>query len=243
MSEDVRSRIAAIIRQDLADEAAAGFPLVRRFPNSETASVPDYFSKLSQADGESLLDALAHYSTLKWSHDIVREKDAHPVLGRYLYKQPAYPPGDWYGARAKKPLLKKAMAERLTNAGFARKNRPGGWPPDVMGRSSPDPSFQGHLVVGFAPGLRRQMSFGFRDWMRADLVAHLEPLGPREFIPIVKSLTYDHLWHGSGVNDPNCWDVIAERDLEQTGDLLVEILERLARLAGRINGLAPTALR
>jgi hypothetical protein len=238
MSEDVRSRIAAIIRQDLADEAAAGFPLVRRFPNSETAGAPDYFSKLSQADREILLDALAHYSTIKWSHDVVRERNAHPVLGPYLHKQPAYPPGDWYGARARKPLLKKTVVEKLSSAGFARKKQPGGWPPDVLGFSHPDPSFQGHLIVGFAPGLRRQMDFGFRDWMRADLIAHLEPLGPREFIPILRSLAYDHLWHGAGVNDTICWDVIAERDLEQTGDLLVEILERLATLARRIDGLA-----
>jgi hypothetical protein len=81
MLEDLRSRIAAMIRQDLAEEAAAGFPLLQRFPNSETAGVPGYFSRMRQPDREILLDALAHYSTIKWSHDIVREKKAHPHLG------------------------------------------------------------------------------------------------------------------------------------------------------------------
>ncbi len=51
--------MAAIIRQDLAEEAAAGFPLLKRFPNSEIASVPGYFTSIAPADREILLDALA----------------------------------------------------------------------------------------------------------------------------------------------------------------------------------------
>ena len=55
MSEVLRARIAAIIRQDLAEEAAGGFPLLQRFPNSETASVPGHFTNLSPSDREILL--------------------------------------------------------------------------------------------------------------------------------------------------------------------------------------------
>jgi hypothetical protein len=238
MSEDLRSRIAAIIRDDLAEEVSAGFPLLQRFPNSETAGVPGYFLRISQADREILLDALAHYSTLTWSHDIVREKKAHAVLGPFLARQPLYPPGDWYGERPRKSLLKKTVVEKLANAGFARKKQQSPWNTDVIVFSHPDPSFEGHLMVSFDPGLLRQMDFGFNNWMRADLLKYFGPRGPRDFIPIISWLAYDHLWHGAGTNNPVCWDIITEKNLEEAACLLVDVLQRLALLAGRINGLA-----
>ena len=238
MSEALRSQIAAVIRQDLAWEAAAGFPLIKRFPNSEIAGVPGYFANIAPADREILLDALAHYSTIQWSHDIVREKQAHPVLGRYLYKRPLYPLGDWYGARPRKSALKKSVVERLTRAGYVRKKREGRSPVDVMEFAHPDPSFEGHLIVSFDPGLLRQMDFGFRDWVRAGLKPQFALPEPRAFIPIINWLAYDHLWHGAGTNNPICWDVITETNLEETGNLVVEVLNRLTVLAARINGLA-----
>jgi len=236
-SEDMRSRIAAVIRGDLAEDAASGFPLLRRSPNSETAGVPGYFSSLSQADREILLDALAHYSTIKWSHDVVREKKAHPVLGPFLAKQPSYPPGDWYGERPKKSVLKKTVVEALSDAGFARKKSEPNLPTDVIRFAHPDPTFEGYLSISFDPGFPRQMDFAFYNWMRADLAAHFEPLGARDFVPIIRALTYDHLWHGAGTNNPVCWDVVTRSNLEDSVRLLVDILERLALLGRRINGL------
>jgi hypothetical protein len=107
--------------------------------------------------------------------------------------------------------------------------------------SHPDPAVQGRLVVSFDPGLLRQMDFGFREWLCPGLSRHFEPQNPREFIPIMSWLPYDHLWHGAGTNNPVCWDVIAEKNLEETGRLLGEVLERLTALAARINSLAVKA--
>ena len=76
-----------------------------------------------------------------------------------------------------------------------------------------------------------------RDWMRAGLKEHFELPDPRAFVPIVRSLAYDHLWDGRGTNNPVCWDLITDRNLEETGDLVVEVLNRLSALAARINGL------
>jgi hypothetical protein len=236
MPEGLRSQIAALIRQDLAAEAGAGFPLLQRFPNSETAGIPAYFARLSAPDREALLDALAHYSTIKWSHEVVREKRAHPVLGPFLAKRPSYPPGDWYGERPKKSLLKKSVREALANAGFARIKRESPSQSDVLEFSHP--SFEGRLIVSFDPGFPRQMDFGFCEWLRGDLRKLFALQNPREFIPIVGRLTYDHLWHGAGTNNPVCWDVITEKNLEETTRLLVEVLERLTALAARVNGLA-----
>jgi hypothetical protein len=238
MSEELRSQIAAIIRQDLAAEADAGFALLQRFPNSETACVPGAFARLAKPDQESLLDALAHYSTLKWSHEIVREKRAHPVLGRYLAKQPLYPKRDWYGERPKKSALKKSITEALTAAGYTRIKREPPSPSSVVEFSHPDPAIKARLIVNFDPGLMRQMDFGFREWLHPDLAKHFEPQNPREFIPAIGWLAYDHMWHGAGTNNPVCWDLIAQANLEETGRLLVEVLERLTQLAARVNSLA-----
>jgi hypothetical protein len=238
MSEELRSQISAIIRQDLAAEAAAGFPLLARFPNSETASVPGAFAALGAAERESLLDALAHYSMVQWTHAAMRERQAHPVLRRYLVRRPVYPPGDWYGARPRKSALKKSVVGHLAQAGFVRKKQPPGLPPDVMRFSHPDPGFAGYLGISFDPGSPRQLDFGFYDWLRGDLRRHFEFSDPRAFIPIVLCLAYDHVWDGHGTNNPICWDVITAANLEETCALMIEVLGRLTALAARINSLA-----
>jgi hypothetical protein len=237
LTEALRVRVAAVVREDLAAEAAAGFPLLSRFPNSEVAGVPDYISRLSDADRCHLLDALAHYSTLWWSHDVVREKKAHPILGRYLARQPAYPSGDWYGARPKRGRLKTSVMKMLTEAGYTRRTIDGARGTDAIEYRPPDATFSGRLIVHFDPGLMRQMEFGFRDWLSEDLRAHFGSPNPREFIPIVGVLAYDHLWHGAGVNNPVCWDLIAEDNLDETLSTMRDALERLTRLAHRINAL------
>ena len=158
-TENLRARIAAVVREDLAAEAAAGFPLLRRFPNSEIASVPGYVSRLTEPDRGRLIDALAHYSTLWWSYDVVLEKKARPILGPYLARSPAYPAGDWYGARPKKRLLKTSVMEMLTEIGYARQTIEGARGTDVVEYRHPDPAFAARLIVDFDPGLIRQMDF------------------------------------------------------------------------------------
>jgi hypothetical protein len=238
MSDEMGQRIAAIIRHDLAEEAAAGFPLLRRFPNSATSGIPAYFANLNRPEQDALLDALAHYSVITWSHEVVREKKAHPIFGPYLARQPSYPDGDWYGERPKTGLLKKRVVETLERAGYTPRKRESKWQRHVAEFTHPDPSFAGYMMISFEPGLMRQLDFGLRNWMRAQLRTQLPLLGPREFIPIVHSLSYDHLWHGAGTNNPVCCDLITEGNLEETLALFVAILDRLTMLAGHINKLA-----
>jgi hypothetical protein len=242
MSEELRLHMAAIIREDLAREAAQGFPLLKRFPNSEIASVPGHFAGLGPADREILLNALAQYSTIQWSHDVVRERKAHPILGPYLARCPLYPPGDWYGERPTKAALKRSVTARLIQAGFVRKKPTPGLPIHVVRFSHPDPSFEGHLVISFDPGLLRQLDFGFRGWLRGDLRKAFELPNARDFIPVVGFLAYDHLWDGRGTNNPVCWDNITEKNLEETGELVVEVANRLTALATRVNERLPAAV-
>jgi hypothetical protein len=111
----------------------------------------------------------------------------------------------------------------------------------VVEFSHPDPAITGRLIVNFDPGLMRQMDFGVREWLRPDLSKHFELQNRWEFIPVIGWLAYDHLWEGAGTNNPVCWDLVSESNLDETGRLLVEVLQRLTQLAARINSLAATA--
>jgi len=122
-------------------------------------------------------------------------------------------------------------------AGYTRKTIDGVPGTDVVEYRHPDPSFSGRLIVHFDPGLMRQIEFGFRDWLNEGLSAHFSSASPREFVPIVGVLAYDHLWHGAGVNNPVCWDLITEDNLAATLSTMRDALERLTTLGQRINDL------
>jgi hypothetical protein len=69
MSDALRAQLAAVIREDRAQETVAGFSLLKGFPNSETASVPGALAAMRAADREDLLGALARYSTIQWPYN------------------------------------------------------------------------------------------------------------------------------------------------------------------------------
>jgi hypothetical protein len=236
-TERLRARIAAVIREDLAAERAAGFPLVWRFPNSELASVPDAFARLDDADQNRLLDALAHFSTLWWSHELVRDREAHPILGPYLHRRPKYPDVDWFGGRPKKAALKKAVMTMLAEAGYDRQKIEGAKGTEVVVYAHSDQTFPGRLLVHFDSALMRQMEFGFRDWLAPSHKAHFSSANPRAFMPIVGVLAYDHLWDGHGTNNPVCWDLITEANLDESIATMRKALERLTALGKRVNAL------
>jgi hypothetical protein len=235
MSEELRSRVALLIREDLAGEMAAGFPLLSRFPNSETAAIPAFVAALSAAERESMLDALARYATLRWDHAQNQQKRDNPAIPRLGRPQPRYPDGDWYGGRPKKTALKRAVADRLAAAGFVR--RKGAGSSDWQDYAHPDSAFPGTLCLSFDPGFPRQLSYGYRDWLRADLAGQFPPLGPRDIIPAITSLNYDVLWRCEATSSAICWDVITDANLDATLEVLIETAGRLYRLAVRINAL------
>jgi hypothetical protein len=241
MSEELRSRVAALIREDLAADMAAGFPLLSRFPNSETASIPAFVAALSAADRESVLDALGRYATLRWDHAQNQEKRNNPAIPRLGRPQPRYPEGDWYGGRPKKTALKRAVADKLAAAGFARRKREGAGSSDWQDYAHPDSAFPGTLCLSFDPGFPRQLGYGYRDWLAPALLNQFPPLGPRDIIPAITDLNYDVLWRCEAASSAICWDVITEANLDETLDVLVETVNRLYRLATRINALEVSA--
>jgi hypothetical protein len=237
MTEELRSRVAAQIRRDLDDEMKAGFPLLSRFPNSEMAAIPDFVSRLSTAERESLLDALALYATLQWDHQQSLEKRNNPAIPRLGRPQPRYPDGDWYGGRPKKTTLKRAVADKLGSVGFVRRKREKQGSSDWQEFAHPDDAFPGTLCIFFDPGFPRQLDYGYRHWLRPELINQFPPLGPRDIIPAITNLNYEVLWRCEATSSAICWDVITEANLEQTLDVFVETLDRLYRLAGHVNAL------
>jgi len=238
ISEDLRTRVAAEIRRDLAEEAAAGFPLLRRFPDSETAGVPAFFASLSAEERESLLDGLALNATRESNLQHHEEQNrAFPVLRSLQYLKPVYPAGDWFGGRPKKAKLKRAVADRLAASGFTRRKPETPGASDWMEFGRPNSAHPGRLALFFDPGFPHQLDYGFRDWLRPDLRVHFPPLGPRDRIPALSNLNYETFWRCEASSNTLCWDVITEANLEESLETLVESLARLTALTARINAI------
>jgi hypothetical protein len=236
-STELQGNIVAIIRDDMAEEAAAGFPLLNMFPNSETAGVPTFFQSIHKSDQEALLDGLAYYSVLPFSHELVKEKDADPLLHKFLNKQPDYGPSYLVG-RPRQSALKKLLIERLTRSGFECKKK-GTY---IYCRGFVGTT-EATLKINLDPGLMRQLDYGLCDWMKEDLVKKLKSLsngqsGRTHDAPIIDNFSFDHMWTGTKVSScTSCWDLISESNVEQSIELLSPILLRLAALIDRINAL------
>jgi hypothetical protein len=56
--------VTALVKAYLVEECQAGFPKLSLVPSTDTIKFLDYFSTLSAADGESLLDALARVGVM-----------------------------------------------------------------------------------------------------------------------------------------------------------------------------------
>jgi hypothetical protein len=102
---DLQSNIIAILRTELAEEVAAGFPRLRRIPQTDFIWFLDYFAGLTAADREALLDALADSAALAFAPpgpqllNATGTLDAPPALARMcaLRGRPGGKGGTRYG--------------------------------------------------------------------------------------------------------------------------------------------------
>lgn len=87
MSE-LRTRVSALLRKEFAQEATAGFPRLKRLPNTGAIRFLDYLNGLESAEQGALLDALAHFNTAVFFPELagseVAERQQHPVFGPFL---------------------------------------------------------------------------------------------------------------------------------------------------------------
>jgi hypothetical protein len=87
MSE-ARARVSALYRAELAQEVAAGFPRLKRLPNTQVIRLADYLTALAAPERDALLDAMAHFNAAalvpaQYAAEGA-ERERHPVFGRFL---------------------------------------------------------------------------------------------------------------------------------------------------------------
>src|SRR5690242_19834303 len=81
--------VAALVKAHLAEEAHGGFPRLSRTPSSGVIKFLDYFSALTRADQDSLLDTLARGGAMRFfPPPLVRDQmmalaNTDPGLVRY----------------------------------------------------------------------------------------------------------------------------------------------------------------
>lgn len=63
---DVQTKIAALLLDDLTREASSGFPTARRIPSTHVVKFLDYFAMLDAAGRQALLKALAAANALQF---------------------------------------------------------------------------------------------------------------------------------------------------------------------------------
>src|SRR5262245_19017123 len=100
---DLRSHGVALLRKDFAEEAAAGFPRLKRIPYTHIVWFLDYFAAQAGAEQETLLDGLARCGARAIFRDggprELKELEAqHPALARMrsAREQMGYGPGYRY---------------------------------------------------------------------------------------------------------------------------------------------------
>jgi hypothetical protein len=85
MSE-LRSKVAALYRAEMAEEVAAGFPTLRRIPSTPVVRFLDYWGTLEAPEQDALLDTLAWFGSVGAEPERAAaetaERQQNPVLAR-----------------------------------------------------------------------------------------------------------------------------------------------------------------
>jgi hypothetical protein len=85
---DLQSNIIAVLRTELAEEAAGAFPRLKRVPYTDIIWFLDWFAALDSAEQEALLDGLARWGALAWfptaggPHAVAELESQHPAFAR-----------------------------------------------------------------------------------------------------------------------------------------------------------------
>jgi hypothetical protein len=80
--------MCTLFRAEFTQEVSAGFPRLRRIPNTQVIRFLDYLTGLGPAEQDALLDAMAHFNAAAVSPQVYAaeavERQQHPVFGRLL---------------------------------------------------------------------------------------------------------------------------------------------------------------
>ncbi len=211
------------MRQELAAEAHAGFPLLRRTPCTLTVALLDYYAELDEADREALLAGLAEVAAGR----MVYRASGNPAVAAFhaAMQSPRYAGGYRYTGVKLIRLMKgdpKSWAKFQQTAG-----RPASAEliPD-MERMVPAKAQQLRklckpLLAG--PVMEMQVAIDF-----GSMLGQLRYGATSE---VFRGLAWESLW-GAYMG----WDLVTEENAERSVWVLLEHLERLSRIRRKIAG-------
>ena len=161
--------VSVLLRTHLTQEFQAGFPKLSATPSTGTIKFLDYFSTLTAADRDSLLNALARIDAMRFFsplavHDqMLKLANTDPALLRYRAAMQSAPFSmglRYQGLRMAKAMLSDRMTvEMMAQTRATLDFTPRDDPPAVL---TPDPDYT-HLKPAKAPLLRKLIDNAFKE--------------------------------------------------------------------------------
>src|ERR1700730_7713411 len=150
---DLRRNVCALLRADLAEEAAAGFPRLMNIPQTDIIWCLDHFARLSAAERDALLDALADGGTMAFfPRPGVGDWESAPALARFREKRDG--PGSKGGTRYTDVKMLCMDSSLREPGGYHLSWRENFTPLHFQPRADLLPDLS-HLKAGKAPLLRK----------------------------------------------------------------------------------------
>ncbi len=264
---DLRANVVALLRNELGEEAAAGFPRLRRTPYTHIIWFLDYFAALPPGEQGPLLDALARFgarSVLREGgpQDLQELDVRYPAFARFRSERERM--GGRSGLRYTDVKMQSMIAKdtqsgglallvnRLEPTALARQPRPD-LLPDLSHLKPPKPAALRKLAEAALAELfaAKKTSLGANSW---------KYVGPLEGSELTVWLDFGsrlgQIVYGVSVANPAHavrfvrvsyealwgahlgWDYLTEENAERCVRFLPEQVAHLARLAGRVNAAA-----
>jgi hypothetical protein len=242
----------AFLRDELGAEADAGFPRLRRIPQTEIIQFLDYFAALTPGDRSQLLDDLAVRAAIRLHPGTASGFPPAPAWDRYW--RAVTSPGPFNGGFRYCDVKFLALVPRIKEFGgyegwIEKTQRP--WVSELALHPREDllPDL-GCLAPARAPELRKLvkgalLARGFTAVVTKGAVhEYVHPSGVPVHVDFGSrvgqlcywagdirrygTLSYELLW-----GQPGGWDYLTEENAARSIELLPELIEELARLLQR----------
>jgi hypothetical protein len=256
---DSRQSISTLLRAELAEEAASEFPRLRRIPQTDIIWFLDYFSGLSSAERETLLDDLAHSAALAFLPPSRALPQVGPALARMCEARER--PGGKGGTRymdmkmlcADRSLHDRAAyheswRQHLTALHFEPRPDLLPAPGDMKAAKAPLVRKLVNAAITESLGLKKEkmpggpMKYTGR-YGDSELTVHVDFGGMMSQLgymltvksaagkPLVVQFCYECLW-GTGGR----WDYMTEENAPRSCAFFAEQMGYLAKLVGKVHG-------
>jgi hypothetical protein len=252
----MQSGTAALLRADFGDEYEAGFPRLRRIPQTKVVQLLDYFSALHSEDQSALLDALAVRASVLFNLRPGASFPSAPAFDRYWNAVTSQGPftGGYRYCDIKFLASIPQVPEFGGYEGWIQKyQKP--WVselaltpredllPDMTCLKPAKASLLRRLVGtvlkghGFMPEMTRGAEHKYvsssADTVRVDFGSRMGQVcygvsAVRGDTRIIM-MSYESLW-----GQPGGWDYLTEENAARALDLLPELVEHLIKLTERI---------